>query len=582
MKRWAFFIAASLVLASPHQGALQENKKFPPPRFPSYLKTPKSVDEVMPYARAAVRQIGGRTPLGLVEKGQTVLLIASDHLGEPIVIEAMKRAYAEKGIQAQILFESELAGISREEALQIHRAKGTMPVTKEYGFGYFEGGQAGDWGINWFKKQRPEIAAKLFPEFSKELAEKAEKLSGDGLGKTVSAYLDKHPEISAVFYGRGGRQNRARRLGNHREKFRGNFIFDNHYELMTQAPEFPGDIWRLVEERVIEPIAWFDRIHVTDPEGTNISLEVDEKMGDAWGKTAYQQGHLFMLPGSATGRHPFSIVDYPALTKQYVPHFLSKVNGVIAGTTNHHGFYPRIEVHIKDGYVREVKGGGYFGDIWREAMKFPRIHEANWPLRSEAGYWWSREAGLGTNPKFFQEPQENSIIGRNRSERNVAGVIHFGFGQQVVEGPQGPTKPKEAIEFEQKTGLPNEHGWHIHNTLLTYRAKVRGTKNTWLTLIDRGRITALDSPEIRALASRYGNPNEVLRQDWVRHLPGINTPGNYQDYAKNPWKAQREIIKKLNDGTYEYYYPQKKPGAKNVSLMPNRTGGAGLREETRE
>jgi hypothetical protein len=98
--------------------------------------------------------------------------------------------------------------------------------------------------------------------------------------------------------------------------------------------------------------------------------------------------------------------------------------------------------------------------------------------------------------------------------------LHFGFGQQVVESPEGPTKPKEAIEFEQKTGLPNEHGWHIHNTMITYRARVRGTKNTWLTLIDRGRITALDSPEIRALASRYGDPNEVLSQDWVRHLPG--------------------------------------------------------------
>ena len=532
----------------------------------------------MPYARAAVRQIGGRTPLGLVEKGQSALLVAADHLGEPIVMEAIKRAYAEKGIQARILFESELVGIGREEALVIHRAKGRMAVTKEYGFGYFEAGQAGEWGINWFKKQRPEVAAKLFPEFSKELAEKAEKLSGNGLGNAVAGYLDKHPEINTVYYGRGGRQNRARRLGGHRDKFRGNFIFDNHYEVMTQAPQFPGDLWRLAEERVIEPIAWLDRIHVTDPEGTNITLEMDEKMAEAWGKSAYQQGHLYMLPGSATGRHPFSIVDYPALTKQYIPHFLSKVNGVIAGTTNHHGFYPRIEVHIKDGYVREVKGGGYFGDIWREAMKIPKIHEAIWPFRSEPGYWWAREAGLGTNPKFYQEPEENSVIGRNRSERNVAGVIHFGFGQQVVESPEGPNKPKEAIEFEQKTGLPNEHGWHIHNALLTYRARVRGTKNTWLTLIDRGRITALDSPEIRALASRYGDPNDVLGQDWVRHLPGINAPGSYQEYAKNPWKVQAQIIKKITDGSYDYYYPAGKKGVKG----PRLSGGKSLPDEIRE
>ena len=578
MKCLIVLLTAIGLFVVPQRAALQEKKNFPAPRFPSYLKAPKNVEEVMPYARAAVRQTGGRTPLGLVEKGQSVLLIAADHLGEALILEAIKRAYAEKGIQARILFESDIVGISRDDALKVHGVKGQIPATKEFGFGYFEAEQSGHWSVNWFKKQQPELASKLFPELPKDLADKTTKLQG--LGKALAAYLDKHPEMDTVYYGRGGRQNRARQLGPHREKFRGNFIFDNRYELMTQAAEFPGDIWRLAEERVIEPIAWLDKVHVTDPEGTNITLEMDEKLADAWGKTAYQQGHLFMLPGSATGRHPFSMVDYPALTKQYVPHFLSKVNGVIAGTTNHHGFYPRIEVHIKDGYVREVKGGGYFGDIWREAMKIPKIHDTQWPLRSEPGYWWSREAGLGTNPKFYQEPQENMVIARNRSERNVAGVIHFGFGQQVVEGPSGPEKPKEAIEFEKATGLPNEHGWHIHNTLITYRAKVRGTKNTWLTIIDRGRITALDSPEIRALASRYGNPNEVLRQDWIRHLPGINAPGNYQEYAKNPWKAQMAINKKLADGKYEYYYPAGKAGVK-VGAIANRSIGKAA-PETRE
>jgi len=46
-----------------------ESGKYPPPRFPSYLKPPKSIEDIMPFARAAVRQTGGRTPLGLAEKG---------------------------------------------------------------------------------------------------------------------------------------------------------------------------------------------------------------------------------------------------------------------------------------------------------------------------------------------------------------------------------------------------------------------------------------------------------------------------------------------------------------------------------
>ena len=52
-----------------------ERTKYPAPRFPSYLRPPKSIDDVMPYARAAVRQTGGRTPLGLVEKGTAALIV---------------------------------------------------------------------------------------------------------------------------------------------------------------------------------------------------------------------------------------------------------------------------------------------------------------------------------------------------------------------------------------------------------------------------------------------------------------------------------------------------------------------------
>ena len=67
---WTALILFSLIGLT---GA-QEKGKYPAPRFPSYVRPPKSIDDVMPFARAAVRQTGGRTPLGLVEKGQTVAI----------------------------------------------------------------------------------------------------------------------------------------------------------------------------------------------------------------------------------------------------------------------------------------------------------------------------------------------------------------------------------------------------------------------------------------------------------------------------------------------------------------------------
>ncbi|HTF93317.1 MAG TPA: hypothetical protein VK632_09725, partial [Verrucomicrobiae bacterium] len=96
------------------------------------------------------------------------------------------------------------------------------------------------------------------------------------------------------------------------------------------------------------------------------------------------------------------------------------------------------------------------------------------------------------------------------------------------------------------------------NTLPTYRVRIRGTKNSWLTLIDKGEVNALKSPEIRALASRYGNPDEVLSDDWAPYLPGINAPGKYQDYAKDPWKTFSEVMRKIDAGTFEYFYPAPK------------------------
>ena len=73
----------------------------------------------------------------------------------------------------------------------------------------------------------------------------------------------------------------------------------------------------MAEERVIEPLSWIDRVEVSDPEGTNFAFEVDEKQAQAWAEGAYQQGHLFMFPHQATGRFPYSTVDYPAFTKKY-------------------------------------------------------------------------------------------------------------------------------------------------------------------------------------------------------------------------------------------------------------------------
>src|SRR6266576_2326314 len=389
------FALSSLVAA--HDIGAAESKKYPAPRFPSYLKPPKSIDDIMPFARAAARQTGGRTPLGLVEKG-TAALIVTEVGADPMVMQAIKRAYEERGVKTYIVGEHELLGVNKEEALKAVHAMHWF--TSEQG--YME---VRRWIDDLFVD--PEVPKKWLRE--------------------------RRPDLYNAIYTKGDEVPQKQ----HSAKFYGNYIFDNRYELMNKASTFPGDVWRLAEERVLESLAWLDRVEAFDPEGTKMSFELTEEEAKTWASGAYNQGHLFMSPYQATGRFPYSVVDYPAIQKKWNAPLQTKVNGVFAGTSNHAGSYPRIEVYVKDGYVTEVKGGGLYGELWREFLKYPRINELNYPYQDKPGYWWIYEAGLGTNPKFFKRPDEN-LVGNNLSERNNAGVIHWGFGGSVVHDPDKP------------------------------------------------------------------------------------------------------------------------------------------------
>ncbi|HEY7558396.1 MAG TPA: hypothetical protein VIH18_26690 [Candidatus Binatia bacterium] len=555
-------LLAVLIFGTVSTLSAAESGRYMPPRFPSYLKPPKSIEDVMPFARAAVRQTGGRTPLGLVEKGMATLIV-TEVRADPMVMQAIKRAYEERGVKVYLASEHELLGVNKEEALKAigatrwyTSAQGYMEILHWLNDLFIEP----EVPKKWLKERRPDLFNAVYAkveEVPQKQRELAKQFDSPNVADRIVKYIDQHPDIKAVFWRRGGRPRTARLLKEHSSKFFGNFIFDNRYELMNKAATFPGDVWKLAEERVIEPFAWAERVEASDPEGTRMSFELNEEHAKIWASAAYLQGHLFLSPYQATGRFPYSSVEYPALQKKWNAPLQTKVNGVFAGTSNHTGSFPRIEVHVKDGYVTEVKGGGVYGELWREFLKYPKINELNYPYQDKPGYWWFYEAGLGTNPKFFKRPDEN-MLGNNTSERNNAGVIHWGFGGSVVHDPEKAEESKAWIEFPKQHGLPKDHWWHIHNMFLTYRIKVRGTKNSWLTLIDKGEITAYRSPEIRALASRYGDISGVLSEDWIAHVPGINAPGKYEDYAKDPWKTFSEVMKKVEAGTYEYFYPRKK------------------------
>ncbi|HTM07579.1 MAG TPA: hypothetical protein VL754_04235 [Verrucomicrobiae bacterium] len=544
--------------------ALAAEGKYSQPRFPSYLTAPKSIDEIMPFARAVARQTTGLQGegLGSLKSGESVALV-TEASSEDMVVEAIRRAMEERGVKLHVLPSYELAGVSRADALEAIKAR--RQTTAEQG--YME---ARRWmeemfpdpevPKKWLKERRPDLYEQLYPPRA-EISEKAratlKKLERENVAKGIKEYVEKNPSVKGVFWGTGGTTTLRRYMRPHEDKFLGVNVFDNRWTMMSKISAFPGDVWRLTEERAIEPIAWADRLEVADPEGTNLSADLTEDMASRWARGVYQQGHLYMFPNQATGRFPYSVVEYPAFQKKWNPRSPTpRVSGVIAGTANHAGHYPRVEVHLKDGYIDDVKGGGVYGDLWREFLKYPKINEVTYPYHDRPGYWQLYEVALGTNPKYYKRPDEN-MRGDNVTERNRSGVLHYGHGIRVHHSPDSAEWAKEWVDFTTKNNLPNDHWWHVHNYFSTYRLRVRGTKNTWVNIIDKGRMTSLDSPEARALASRYGDPKDLLSEDWVPHIPGVSAPGRYEDFAKDPWKTVSTVFKKVEEGTYEYFYPKK-------------------------
>src|SRR5216117_3302584 len=188
----AVIVYFGLVCISIALGA--EKSKYPPPRFPSYVRPPKSLDDVLPFARAAVRQTGGRTPLGLVEKGMTVAIF-TEPTAEDMIMQAIKRAYEERGVKIQIVPEHQLLGVSREEALKA--VKANRWFTSEQGYMEVRAWilqRFGDAEVpkKWLKERRPDLYKLVFQredDTAQELVDLGRRFGGKSVADAIIKYL---------------------------------------------------------------------------------------------------------------------------------------------------------------------------------------------------------------------------------------------------------------------------------------------------------------------------------------------------------------------------------------------------------
>jgi hypothetical protein len=233
----------------------------------------------MPQARFAVQQKGGRSPLGLTNPGD-VVLIPVPHHADPMVQEAITRAYALRNVEARIIYEHELAGVSKEILERIDKIQNVFRAgdgQQELNFLNITG-KIPDWdaAVAWTRQQDPVLADATWPDFEyndEKLAVLARNYEGM-VNAAVIKYLDEHPEVNKMFWRTGGRAIARQDLLHHGTKLYGNYTYLNNFDIMSKVPAYPSDVWRLIESKLMEPTSYTDRVEVSDPEGSAFYFEL--------------------------------------------------------------------------------------------------------------------------------------------------------------------------------------------------------------------------------------------------------------------------------------------------------------------
>jgi hypothetical protein len=271
---------------------------------------------------------------------------------------------------------------------------------------------------------------------------------------------------------------------------------------------FPRPVHRLINERTWSRITdnAGSRIRLTDPEGTDIGLTI--------------------LPGPLqdTTRHDYGLSPKWGHLMAHPPTPIEPDDdstGTIAGTLNHFSRpFPRIEVDIENARMTGIRGGGAYGKAWAELEA--ESAATQYPCFPAPGLFWLWELAIGTNPKIVRPSNIRCLSsGGFEWERRRAGIIHCGIGTRW--------RSSEEVWAGERRIL---YG-HLHVHLLRPTLIVETPRGD-VPVIEAGRLSAYDDPDVRDLAATYGDPDQLLHDDWVPEIPGITVPGEYEEYARDP------------------------------------------------
>ena len=249
--------------------------------------------------------------------------------------------------------------------------------------------------------------------------------------------------------------------------------------LMTPQARFPielvGEILRATEKRI--PKGEDFELRFTDGRGSDLRIPYTQVMRDTMFSGNRWRGKMFAdEPGCYVHylpTHGPNFWDSTAMKSD--PNAKINIEGVLYpqwAIGFPHPFAEKIAVVFKNNLVTEVRGESPDAAILRDMLMGGKIIEGG---------------GCGFNPKA---PRYTVYPAGS----NSPGALHFGVDL---------AKPSDYI----RRVMPNWEEPPVHQDLIVYDATVTAGKNT---IIDKGFLMALRDPAVVEMASRYGDPVELL------------------------------------------------------------------------
>lgn len=451
--------------------AVAQQSVFPAPRFPNF---PAAVTEenLLEASRTFVtRPGGGALPGYSIKRGEKVLLLVTPFY-EPPLVNAMLQALREAGASVDV-FSADVSDIVGTDRAGIQN------------WGYLEN------PIFLYKDSTTKYLNRM---------ELGGGLKPEDLPRLVAL---KHYDVLI-----GGAGSTRATSGYRWEEF----PWKLGDELLASSKYgLPNEVSRTLYDLAWEQIRHARRVHVTDPEGTDLtwnlpgSIQQIEQTPRFWRE---YMCHPEILGGKA--------MESAESTRRV------DVTGVIAGTINHVGAFPLIKVHVKHGRIESIEGGGKFGDEWRKILA--RYDGTAWPGGQPGpGFGWIEECAVGVIPSEVRSRSAMTQPAGTMRERRRSGIFHWAFGSQW--------SPETAAWFDANSAPDGHFDVHTNFTTMTLTT---GDGRT-IVFADKGHMTVLDDPRLRAVAAKYGDPDQMLREVWIPPVPGINVQGDYlHDYGSDP------------------------------------------------